>query len=240
MSSPFLAALAKLDDSLQSIQSQIECLRAGLEVNETQLGNTLADARQHSTILRDLIRGERPDAKWGDRNTLEVLIQECERAAQDRRNQQRRARLLHLADELEAGSIRHRFQARRAELDSLRLQAVGELRAEAALPEQEKELPGPGASQWLSWVCSLQDDKDAMVLTRLRKDFGGLERFAGEMEESYWEPGQAEQRSPSSGRGPESTPLPNSYRVDAAVPGLDKLPAESAMRWNVTTAAVAK
>lgn len=190
MPSPFASALTKLDGSLLAIQSHLDLLQAGLDINDGQLNQSMSEARHQAATLRDLIRTERPDAKWNDRKSLEHLIHELEIAAKARRNQQRRAKLLELANELDNGMVQHRFKARAATLNQLRVEAVNELRTEAALTEQVKELPGPLANQWIHWVCSLQEEKDALVLADLRKDFVALERFAREMEEDYWAPGQ--------------------------------------------------
>ncbi|HLI63786.1 MAG TPA: hypothetical protein VKV05_10325 [Terriglobales bacterium] len=191
MSSAFSLVLAKLDSSLQAVQLQVDCLRAGLEVNDDQLRQGLTDARHQAAILRDMIRAERPDANWVDRKALEQLLQELEIAAKARRNQQRRIKLQQLANELDAGKVKHRFDARSSALNALRMEAVQELRTEAALSEEVKDLPGPGASEWLHWACSLEDGTDSEVLAGLRRDFPALERFAGEVEESYWVAGQA-------------------------------------------------
>jgi hypothetical protein len=206
MTSPFSAALTKLDGSLGTVQSQLDGLRAGLEVNGDQLSRSLTDARQHAAVLRRLIRAERPAANWSDRKALDELIHELEIAAKARRNEQRRTKLLELAHELDAGRAKHRFDARTAALNTLRLQAVEELRTEAALPEQLKDLPGPDASAWMHWACSLQDTKDALVLSSLCRDFCAVEHFAGEMEESYWIPGK--QVCESSGKPSEPSVQP--------------------------------
>jgi len=189
MSSPLWSALAKLDASVQGIQSQVDWLKAALEFDDNQLGQSLSEARQYAAMLRDLIREERPDAVWNERGDLELLIHELEIAAQARRNQQRRTKLLELANELDAGRVKHRIEARSTALNQLRTDAIKQLRAEAARSEQEKELPGPDASDWLHWALSLQESTDPMVLGGLRRDFSALERFIGEMEESYWIPG---------------------------------------------------
>ena len=190
MSSPFWSAVARLDGSIQTIQSQLDWLRAGLEIDHDQLRQSLGEARHHAATVRDLVRAERPDASWSDRGSLDMLIHELELAAQAKRNQQRRTRLLELANELDAGSVKHRFEARTAALNALRLDAVKQLRADAARTEQDKDLPGPDAGEWLSWACSLQEGKDAAVLANLRRDFGAVERFIGEMEERYWIAGE--------------------------------------------------
>lgn len=215
MSSPISSALAKLDGSLQTVQSQVDCLRAGLEVNDSQLSYSLADARQNASVVRDLIRAERSDASWDDRGTLEYLIHELEVAAHEQRNEQRRLKLLELGDEFEAGAVRHRSETRTTALNSLRQEAIQELRAQAAIPEQEKELPGPEASQWLHWACNLQEEKDADALTCLRTDFPSLDHFAGEMEESYWMPGERIRRIPVQPSAP-SRPAANLRRPPEA------------------------
>ena len=243
MPSPFSSALGKLDDSLQSIRSQLEQLGAALEVNSEQLNNLLAEAWVHGEALRDLIHAERPGAKWADRESLGQVVQDLEVAI--RRNQERRAKLLSLAAELEVGAVRHRFQARSTELNSLRLAAVNELRAEAAIQEQEKELPGPGASDWLHWVCNLEDDKDASAISDLRGDFPALERFAGEMEEAYWVPGEVPQNGSAAGYAPSNGSAEQGATdgyVGASVPVVtpgDKLPPAtvSHLQPNVTMGA---
>lgn len=210
MSSAFSSALAKLDSSLEAVQLQVDCLRAGLEVNDDQLRQSLTDARQQAAALREMIRAERPDATWVDRKALEQLLQELEIAAKARGNQQRRTKLQQLANELDAGRVKHRFDTRSSALNALRLEAVEELRTQAALSEEVKELPGPDAGEWLHWACSLEDGSDAAILAELRRDFPALERFAGEVEESYWIAGQALQE------GAERLPAPGVCLVEAS------------------------
>jgi hypothetical protein len=235
MPSPFSSALGRLDESLQSVRYEVEQLGAALEVDNEQLNNLLADAWLHAETLRGLIHAGHPDAKWVDRESLGKVVQDLDIAIQ--RNQERRAKLLSLATQLEAGAVRHRFQARSAELNGLRLEAVTELRAQAAVEEQKKELPGPGASEWLQWVCNLQDDKDASIITELRRDFPALERFAGEMELGYWVPGEIAQNDSAAGSTPLSEPteqnVTSAYAAATVtvVTAADKLPPASASRW---------
>src|ERR1700751_189390 len=155
MSSPFSSALEELDESLKNVYAHIECLGAALDVNDDRLIRSLADARQHAARLRDMLRAERPAARWSDRKGMGQVVQELEVeiANRARRNQQRRDKLLVLATELEGGSIKHRFDTRAAALNALRLAAVQELRSEAAMAENVKELPGPEAHAWLPWAC---------------------------------------------------------------------------------------
>ena len=74
MTSAFSSALAKLDDSLRSVRSQLESMRSALEFNEDQLTRSLADAVRQAETLRGLIRAERPDANWRDRENLDQLL----------------------------------------------------------------------------------------------------------------------------------------------------------------------
>jgi hypothetical protein len=211
MSSAFWSELAKLDDSLLAVQSQVDWMRAGFEFDDEQLTQSATEARQHGAALRDLVHVERADAKWSDRESLERLIHELEIAAQERRNQQRRNKLADLANELDAGSIKHRLEARAAALSKLRQEAVKQLRTEAALADQVKDLPGPAASQWLRWACNLQEERDGFALSRLRKDFSAVDRFVAGMEESYWVPGTVPHErhqfeGPSRPKSPSSPP----------------------------------
>jgi hypothetical protein len=196
MASPVSSALAQLDGSLQALQSQIDRLQAALEVEDDPLRHSLTEACQKAAMLCDLVRAERPDADWADRPALDQIIHDLERATEEKRNQQRREKVLELADELAEGSLQHRSAARAAALNALRLQAVEELRKEAA-GEGVKELPGPNASEWLRWACSLQDGADAPVLEPLRRDFPALERLSGELEERYWRPPTGKTPEPS-------------------------------------------
>jgi hypothetical protein len=198
-----------------------------LDVGDDQLWQALTDSHQSALSLRELIRAERPDADWSDRPTLEVLIQHLECEAQAKRDEQRRARLFELANELDAGAIKHRFENRVSALNSLRLQAIRELRIAATLFEQEKELPGPQAADWLSWACNLREESDASTFGDLRRDFPALERFTSEMEESYWVPSQREHKLatpsivPSSVVNPTPKPAP---RPSTAAPPADATP----------------
>ncbi|MGA7461167.1 MAG: hypothetical protein WBW69_13135 [Candidatus Korobacteraceae bacterium] len=190
MSSPFFSELTKLDGSLRTMQAQVDRLRSGLDDNEDQLKQSVAEACQHASALRDLLRAEDAGAKWSDRAALEHLILALEIAADEKRIEQRRTKLLELASELEAGTIKHRVSARAESLNAVRVKAVAQLRDLAAQKEQEKELPGPEASQWLHWVCNLEEEKDAAVLAELRENFSALDELAASIEESFWVPGQ--------------------------------------------------
>lgn len=232
MSSRVWSALGQLDSNLQVIQSKIERLRAGLEADKDQLlPGALMDACGHAAQVRDLIYAERPDAEWTDRESLELLIVDLEVAARERQNQRRRARLLALADELESGSVRHRFANRTAELNGLRLEAVSQLRAQAVQPEQEKDLPGPEARQWLHWACNLDEKDNVSELAQLASDFHALDLFTAEMEEQYWVPAaHLEDRTPvpdkpsSASFHAQGAPTTNAPGAKPAVADSDHLP----------------
>ena len=196
MSSPLLSALADLDGTVQGAEAQLDRLAAGLPIDEQRLMQSLKLASEHAGTLTAMIHAERPAAQWDDRHSLEKLVLELEIAAEAQRNEQRRARLRELADELDAGHVQHRFESRTTLLNGLRTKAVEELRAQAAVEEQARELPGPEAPYWLPWACNLQDERDQATLTRLRTEFPALERFTGEMEEIYWKRGRASQDPP--------------------------------------------
>lgn len=227
-SSPVSFALAQLDHSIRAVQEQLDGLRAGLNFDEEQLRRSLTTAFQHSTTVCDLIRAERPDAGWEDRQALERLIQQLEMAAAARKNQQRRSRLVELAKELDAGTIKHRLETRTAALNSLRLQAVKELRTEAAFSEQSKVLPGPSAGLWLRWACNLDEEKDADALATLHQDFIALERFTGEMDESYWIPARRAHEDAEDAAEPPIRPVKTSPGVPPAAASAKPAPAGTA------------
>jgi len=187
MASRLQSALADLDSSVQAVQIQLDRVGAGIDVGEELLTQAVIDARGHAVSLRNLISAESADAQWSDRESLGELIQELTAAAEARRIQQH-ARLLELASELDAGRVKHRFEARTSLLNGLRSRAAEELRTQAGLPQPSTDLPGPGVETWLAWAFNLQDDEDAAVLAELRANFPALEQFTGEMEETYWMP----------------------------------------------------
>jgi len=196
MSSPVQLTLTDLDMSLQALEFQLDSLGAGVFIPEEKIIETFQAVCQHATTLRELIKAERPGAQWKDRAGLDRLVQELQAAADARRNQQRRDRLLGLANELDAGRVKHRFEARSSTLNEWRSLAVDELRAQGALPEQTKELPGPDVRQWLTWAFNLEDDRDAETLAYLRAEFPVVEHFTCEMDDPYWVPGQLQQSVP--------------------------------------------
>jgi HAMP domain-containing protein len=196
MSSPFFSELTKLDASLRVIQAQVDRLRSGFEDDSDQLKQNITEASGHASALRGLIHAQDANSKWSDREALEHLILALEIASDEKRVEQRRRKLLELAGELEAGSIRHRSNARAEGLNALRVNAAAQLREMAARKEQDRELPGPEASQWVHWVCNLEEERDAGVLADLRENYTALDELAASIEESFWVPGQRTAMSP--------------------------------------------
>ncbi len=227
MLSPFSSTLAKLDDSLQTIQTQIGRLREGLGPNEDQLRRSLADACHCATMLGDMIGAQRSKAKEIDDGALDRLIHELKLL---RRTVRRRLKLLDLAMELHAGRVRHHRINRTEALNALRLRAVRELRGMVAHSSQEADLPGPAPSKWMHWACGLQEKADAAALQVLRRDFTALEEFIADMEDRYWVSGQnraAEFSSAETEVAEESAaellPVPALAALDAEAADHDRL-----------------
>ena len=196
MPSPLSSALAKLDDSIRVLEERLHSLDASLEVPREEFIQSLTEARQNADTVRELIRAERPDVEWEDRLSLEKLIGDVAAAAEADRKELRRRQLLDLAEELNAGAITHRLKSRVTALEALREDAVRELQAEAN-EEQPKELPGPEASAWMQWACGWQENAGTDRFSELEGDFPALLRFAGEMEETYWQPRQSGREIPA-------------------------------------------
>jgi hypothetical protein len=169
-SSPFRSALGQLDESLQTIEYQMGSLHGGLEVTDDQLWESMETAQQSAATLRELILDQRPDANWVNREDLLLLIDDLEQEAATQVIEVRRQKLIDLADELNAGKIKHRFESRVSALNELRSAAVAELRDQAALPEPERDLPGPDAPEWVHWACNLR---------RIARRFSGTRAVCG-------------------------------------------------------------
>ena len=180
--------LAKLDESIRVLETQVNRVGAGLDVARDEFVQNVNEARQHADAVREALCAQDPDVKWTNRESLDDWIREL-KGAEAGRNQQRIKKLLDLAEELNGGTITHRLKSRVAALEELRQGAVCELRAEAA-KEHGKEIPGPRAAVWLHWACGLQGDASASAaqLLVLERDFPAVVQFLGEMEESYWQP----------------------------------------------------
>lgn len=184
MLSPFSSALAKLDDSLQTIQTLLQSPRGNLDADGDQLRRSLADVCHYATILSELVSSQRSTTNEIDHAPLDQLVYELTIL---RRTHRRRLKLLNLATELSSGRVHHHRVNRTQALNKLRLQAIRELWGVATRSSEHKDLPGPRSSKWLSWACGLQEETDAATLQVLRQDFPVLEEFVAAMDERYWE-----------------------------------------------------
>jgi hypothetical protein len=209
MASPFSSALAKLNDSLHAIEAEVYRLRKDPEADDAPLRLSLEDACHYAAELSNLLCAERLKVNGNDRIALDHSVYELDIVV---RNQRRRIRLLDLKKELDRGRIQHHRNARITALDALRLEAVKELQEQATLADPDKDLPGPVASQWVHWTCSLGEDRDSDILLSLRRDFPAVERFIAAMEEDYWKPGEqqnaAEPLQAFAGAAPETVAEP--------------------------------
>jgi TonB family protein len=112
-----------------------------------------------------------------------------ERREQEARQlEERRSRLLALANELERGRIMHHRAFRVNQLNQLRDQAVTELRGKAEAEGPLQALPGPDANQWIAWATTLQEPDDAESLQMLRDGFERLDDFVANLEPDMWVP----------------------------------------------------
>ncbi len=234
MSLTLLSALAKLDESVRVLEERLQCLGAGLEVSKDQFTQNLREARQNADAVRELVRAKSPDVDWTDRQALEKLIRDLE-AAEAGRKELRLGRLLELAEELSAGSITHRLKSRVTSLGELREAAVRELLAEAA-EDQPKDLPGPDAFAWMQWACGSQGNANAAQFSELEKDFPALVRFAGEMEESYWQPRESSHEIPEQVAIDESSSMQQASIQRQAPPLSESAPAFAARYGHLSAA----
>jgi protein TonB len=173
-------------------------------LQEPEDADSLETLRQTFPQLDDFIANLEPDM-WKPENPPEMSPQNAQDAEERKKAiEQKRTRLLSLATELERGSIVHHRVLRVNELNYLRDQAIKELRSQVKLPSGPRTLPGPEATQWIEWACSLREPQDAEALQTLRKGFARLDDFIANLEPNMWKPaGQPPQTPPDGGRPAE-------------------------------------
>lgn len=137
--------------------------------------------------------------------------------------EQRRARLLALATELERGEVVHHRAIRVTQVNQLRDQAIQELRFQALVAREPATLPGPDAEKWVSWACSLQEPDDAEALQNIRESFAHLDEFVASLEADMWVPAGP----------PQSAVVPESAKRSAEP---EKPPVEIIRRENAQAA----
>jgi len=186
MSSISPSALAPLNDGLTLFCESLGRLKTGQPVNVEEVIEQLKMAAESSRNLHDSVLSEMPEACWKDQAELDTILEEIQERAQARELEQRRARLLALAAELEGGRITHRRPARLNQMNQLRDQAIKELQSQAGLEGSAQTLPGPGADQWIAWACALKEPEDAELLQTLRNGFAGLDEFIANLEPEMW------------------------------------------------------
>ena len=191
-------------------------------LQEPEDADSLETLRQTFPQLDDFIANLEPDM-WKPENPPELSPQNAQDAEERKKAiEQKRTRLLSLATELERGSIVHHRVLRVNELNYLRDQAIKELRSQVKLPSGPRILPGPEATQWIEWACSLREPQDAEALQTLRKGFARLDDFIANLEPNMWKPaGQPPQPPPDGGRPAEKpvqeAPAPPARAVEEYV-----------------------
>ncbi len=186
MSSNWPSVIASLDDSLALCHESLRKLEAAEEVDFAAVVGQFKEAEESSRKLQALVFAELPQASWQTREELEAVLDEIAKREEARRIEQQRCRLRALAQELETGSIVHRRAHRVEQMNQLRDEAVKELRAHAEVEGAPPSLPGPEASEWVEWACSLHEPQDTQSLQALRKGFARLDEFVANLEPGMW------------------------------------------------------
>ena len=161
------------------------------ELKEPEDSDSLRLLRDGFARLDDFVANLEPDM-WVIERVSSAARKEREAAEQLSKAEEAKAveegrtRLLALALELEGGRVVHHRAFRVSQLNQLREQAIAELRSQAASGEKPTELPGPEASQWVEWACSLQEPEDTVSLESLRRGFANLDDFVANLEFDMW------------------------------------------------------
>lgn len=179
------STINSLNDSLSALHGSLTKIKAAKSVEVAEVIEQLKTAAESSRNLRALVLAELPEASWQNREELDAIVEEISRRIEARNIEQKRARLLTMASQLERGSIVHRRVVRQTQLQQLRDQANKELRTQAALP-QPPTLPGPEADEWIEWACRLKEPEDAESLQNLREGFPRLDEFIANLEPDMW------------------------------------------------------
>ena len=186
MSSLWPDALKSLNDSVAPLSENLAKLAAAKPVDIEEIIAQVKAANESARAVRERLSSELPEASWASREELEALIDEAQRSFLAKTTEQRRARLLAVANELEGGTIVHRRAHRLEELNQLRDQAAIELQSLAALEEVTHNLPGPQAAEWIAWACGLKEPQDTESLELLRSGFAHLDNFVANLEANMW------------------------------------------------------
>ena len=195
------------------------------ELKEPEDTDSLRLLREGFARLDDFVANLEPEmwvierVSTASRKEREAAEQQA-KAEEAKAAEERRARLLALALELEGGRVVHHRAFRVSQLNQLRDQAIAELRRQAQPDAKPTELPGPEASQWVEWACSLQEPDDTASLESLRQGFASLDDFVANLEFEMWAaPGATspESQQPPSSQDPKppqaTPPLLNAWSL---------------------------
>lgn len=177
--------LQKLEEKARRLREKINLLEAGQQVDRSDVSTELTELLDLSQNLRDAISSEDSGAQWRSKEELHALVTRLDEVAV------RRQRYLDLVQRLESGTVTHRRERTREERLQERDAAVAELLEISAQPIVP-ELPGPEASEWLEWACSLDDSTQDPNLKLLKMFFPRLDDFVRQMEIEMWHDGEVE------------------------------------------------
>ncbi len=187
MDAIWFSTIKSLDTSLAQLRANVAKMNAALPVDVSEILEQLKSADESAGTLRSLLHSELPSASWDNRQELELLIGEVQKQIEVREMEQRRSKLLALANELALGNITHRRAVRVKQLNELREDAIAELRAMASSGNGSvKSLPGPDSETWIAWACALKEPEDIDSLQTLRTEFAHLDEFVANLEPNMW------------------------------------------------------
>jgi len=187
--------LQKLEEKARQLREKINLLEAGQQVDRSLASAELTELLDLSQNLRDAISSEDSAAQWRSKEELHALVKRLDEVGV------RRQRYLDLVQRLESGTVTHRRERTREERLRERDAAVAEL-LEISAQSIVPELPGPQASEWLEWACSLDDSTQDPNLKLLKMFFPRLDDFVRQMEIEMWhdsamEPGNTKAADPA-------------------------------------------
>ncbi|HTB97582.1 MAG TPA: hypothetical protein VK716_11275 [Terracidiphilus sp.] len=199
-------------DTLQSLTEQARVWRAKIDLLEAgqklDRAEALADLNQLLDVcqnLRDAILSEDSAASWRTKDELHSLVGRLDEAAA------KRQRYLDLAQVLSNGTVVHRRERTKQERLRQRDAAVTEL-MEISAQAVPTDLPGPAATGWLQWACSLDDSSNDPDLAILKASFPRVDDFVRQLEIDCWQDGapptgkRENDAIASVTRGPEAVP----------------------------------
>jgi len=146
---------------------------------------SLQSLRAGFSRLDEFVAGLEP-GMWATSGSTPQARPSVDPAAEARDLEERRARLLALASELERGEVVHHRALRVTQVNHLRDQAIQELRMQAAVAKAPSTLPGPEATEWMPWACTLKEPDDADALQDLRDGFPRVDEFVANLEPGMW------------------------------------------------------